>query len=65
MLSDSACSVNVDTVKGQLVYEIQGRYYYNPDVIADLSGIRFEETGLDRVHVSGITGESSRISGAP
>ncbi|KAK6371412.1 hypothetical protein LTS17_009143 [Exophiala oligosperma] len=48
--------VTVDTVRGQLLYEIQGPFYYNPDVIADLSSIRFEQTGHNQVHVSGFKG---------
>lgn len=48
--------INVDTVRSQLVYEIQGRYYFNPDVIADLSHLTIEQTGIDRVDVRGIKG---------
>ncbi|KAF2799635.1 DUF1446-domain-containing protein [Melanomma pulvis-pyrius CBS 109.77] len=48
--------VNVDTVRSQLVYEIQGRYYYNPDVIADLSSLSIFQEGPERVHVSGFKG---------
>ncbi|OQV06041.1 hypothetical protein CLAIMM_10679 [Cladophialophora immunda] len=48
--------VTVDTVRGQLLYEIQGPFYYNADVIADLSGIKVEQIGPDRVHVSGFKG---------
>lgn len=51
-------SVTVDTVRGQLLYEIQGPFYYNPDVIADLSSIRFEQTGHNQVHVSGFKGKT-------
>ncbi|KAK5459725.1 hypothetical protein LTS15_003854 [Exophiala xenobiotica] len=48
--------VDLDTVRSQLVYEIQGRYYYNPDVIADLSTLKVKQEGPDRVHVSGFKG---------
>ncbi|KIW88204.1 uncharacterized protein Z519_11315 [Cladophialophora bantiana CBS 173.52] len=48
--------VTVDTVRGQLLYEIQGPFYYNPDVIADLSGIRLEQVAQDKVYVSGFKG---------
>ncbi|KIW34130.1 uncharacterized protein PV07_00926 [Cladophialophora immunda] len=48
--------VNIDTVRSQLVYEIQGRYYYNPDVVADLSALKVKQEGPDRVHVSGFKG---------
>ncbi|KAH7124571.1 hypothetical protein EDB81DRAFT_846896 [Dactylonectria macrodidyma] len=48
--------VDVDTVRSQLMYEIQGRYYHNPDVIADLSLLSVNQEGPDRVHVSGFRG---------
>ncbi|KAF9781431.1 hypothetical protein IL306_014050 [Fusarium sp. DS 682] len=48
--------VNVDTLRGQLLYEIQGLYYYNPDVIANLSNIKMEQVGKDQVLVSGVKG---------
>lgn len=41
--------VSVETAKSQLVYEIQGPYYYNSDVVAVLDGIKVEEVGKDRV----------------
>lgn len=48
--------MNLDTVRGQFLYELQGTYYYNPDVIADLSSIQLEQLGKNKVHVSGIKG---------
>jgi len=39
------------------LYEIQGSFYYNPDVIADVTDINFEQIGKDLVQVSGVTGE--------
>lgn len=48
--------VDVDTVRSQLMYEIQGRYYYNPDVIADLSLLEVVTEGPNRVRVSGFRG---------
>jgi hypothetical protein len=48
--------VTVDTVRSQVIYEIQGRFYYNPDVIADLSGVTVTQEGEDRVRVSGVRG---------
>ncbi|KAH8900734.1 DUF1446-domain-containing protein [Thozetella sp. PMI_491] len=48
--------VNLDTLRGQLLYEIQGLYYYNPDVIADLTAIKMEQIAKDRVQVSGVRG---------
>ncbi|ESK96349.1 duf1446 domain containing protein [Moniliophthora roreri MCA 2997] len=49
-------AVTVDTVTAQLVYEIQGPYYLNPDVVALLEGIKIEEVGKDRVRVHGVRG---------
>jgi hypothetical protein len=51
-------AVTVDTVTAQLVYEIQTTRYLNPDVIVDLDSIRLDQTGSDRVHVSGVRGEA-------
>lgn len=50
-------AVTTDTVTAQLVYEIQGPRYLNPDVTVDLSGVRCEQVGQDRVRVSGARGE--------
>lgn len=50
-------AVTTDTVTAQLVYEIQGPKYLNPDVTVDLSDIRCEQIGPDRVQVSGARGE--------
>ncbi|GKT97014.1 DUF1446 domain protein [Colletotrichum tofieldiae] len=44
------------TVTAQLLYELQGHLYLNPDVVADLSHVRVEEqmgSGEDRVRVWG------------
>lgn len=49
-------SVIVDTVTAQLLYEIQGPIYLNPDVTVDLSAVRLEQNGPDRVGVSGAAG---------
>jgi hypothetical protein len=58
--------VSVDTVRSQLIYEIQGRYYYNPDVIADLTTVKVSAEGTDRVKVFGVKGlpppESLKVS---
>lgn len=48
--------VTEDTVKCQLLYELQGTVYLNSDVKADLSGIFITEQSKNRVHVSGIKG---------
>lgn len=48
--------VTLDTIRCQLVYEIQGDHYLNSDVKADLSKITMKEIGKDRVYVSGVKG---------
>lgn len=48
--------VTSETVTAQLLYELQGHLYLNPDVVADLSGVAVEEMDPDRVRVSGVTG---------
>lgn len=49
-------TVTVDTVTAQLVYEIQGPRYLNPDVTLHLDTVKLEQLGPDRVAVSGIAG---------
>ncbi len=49
--------VSVGTVTAQLLYEIAGPGYANPDVIARFDTIHLEQEGRDRVRVSGIRGE--------
>ncbi|KAM0277425.1 hypothetical protein ACHAQH_005787 [Verticillium albo-atrum] len=48
--------VNVETVTSQLVYEISGPLYFNSDVVANLHDVNLEQTGEDRVLVSGVKG---------
>ncbi|KAJ0331631.1 hypothetical protein COL5a_002296 [Colletotrichum fioriniae] len=48
--------VSVDTCKAQLLYEIQGVYYLNPDVVADIEKATFTQLGKDRVRLSGVRG---------
>ena len=49
--------VSVQTVKEQLVYEIgDPRKYITPDCIADFTSIKLEQSGEDRVKVSGVAG---------
>jgi hypothetical protein len=57
MLTLSLFSVTTDTVRGQFLYELQGSFYYNPDVIADITRINFEQVGKNLVHVSGVKGK--------
>ncbi len=49
--------VSVGTVTAQLLYEIQGERYPNPDVVARFDTMKVEQEGPDRVRVSGIRGE--------
>lgn len=49
-------AVTVDTCKAQLLYEIQGAYYLNPDVTARIDGAQLEQIGKDRVRLTGIVG---------
>ncbi|MDH5737560.1 MAG: DUF1446 domain-containing protein, partial [Gammaproteobacteria bacterium] len=50
--------VSVGTVTAQLLYEISSPAYLNPDVIAHFDTMRIEQTGEDRVYVSGCRGSS-------
>src|SRR5207244_8722979 len=49
--------VSVGTITAQLLYEIQGPRYLNPDATARFDSIHLEQEGPDRVRVSGITGQ--------
>lgn len=49
--------VSVDTVTAQLLYEITGARYANPDVTARMDSIELSDDGPDRVRVSGVVGE--------
>ena len=49
--------VSVGTVTAQLLYEIAGPAYANPDAVARFDTIRLDEVGPDRVRVSGVRGE--------
>jgi acyclic terpene utilization AtuA family protein len=50
--------VSVDTVTAQLLYEIGGPAYLNPDVTARFDSIRLASDGPDRVAVTGVRGDS-------
>jgi hypothetical protein len=52
--SYAAGAVTVDTCTSQLLYEIQGPWYFNSDVTAVLTDVHFEQTGLNRVAVHGV-----------
>jgi hypothetical protein len=50
--------VNTDTVKEQLLYEVHDpANYITPDVVADFTTLRLEQTGDNQVRVTGVTGK--------
>lgn len=49
-------AVTVDTVTAQLLYEVQGPHYLNPDVTTDLGSVTLAQVGPDRVGISGVRG---------
>ncbi|KAK6431388.1 hypothetical protein LTR95_012452 [Oleoguttula sp. CCFEE 5521] len=54
---ESGGEVSTQTCTSQLLYEIQGPWYYNSDVTAFLDGISFEQLGTNRVAMHGVSGE--------
>jgi hypothetical protein len=50
--------VDVGTVTAQLLYEIGGARYANPDVTLRVDSVRLDSDGPDRVRISGVTGEA-------
>lgn len=50
--------VSVDTVTAQLLYEITGARYANPDVTARMDSVELSSDGPDRVRISGVRGEA-------
>lgn len=50
-------AVTVETVTAQLLYEIGGHRYANPDVTARFDTVQLTQLGPDRVGVSGTIGE--------
>ena len=51
--------VNFDTVRQQLLYEVHDpNAYLSPDVVLDMSTIRLDDLGDDRVRISGATGRA-------
>ena len=51
---NSGGAVTVNTCSSQLLYEIQGPWYFNSDVTAVLDGFWFEQIGKDRVALRGV-----------
>jgi hypothetical protein len=49
--------VDVGTVTAQLLYEIGGPRYLNPDVVTRFDTIALADDGPDRVRISGVRGE--------
>jgi len=54
---DTGGEVSVGTVTAQLLYEITGARYANPDVTARFDTIVLSDDGPDRVLISGVRGE--------
>jgi len=50
-------AVTVETVTAQLLYEVDGPRYLNPDVVTRLDTVHLEEVGPDRVRICGVRGE--------
>lgn len=53
----TAGAVTADTVTAQLLYEIAGARYANPDATLRVDSIQLADEGPDRVRVSGVAGE--------
>ncbi|MFI5612082.1 acyclic terpene utilization AtuA family protein [Amycolatopsis sp. NPDC051903] len=51
-------AVTVDTVTAQLMYEIQGPRYLNPDVTWHTDAVQLAQEGPDRVRVTGARGSA-------
>jgi Acyclic terpene utilisation family protein AtuA len=49
-------AVTLDTVTAQLLYEVGGPGYLNPDVVARLDTVHLEPAGADRVRIGGVAG---------
>ncbi|HEY0858337.1 MAG TPA: acyclic terpene utilization AtuA family protein [Albitalea sp.] len=49
--------INFDTVRQQLLYEVHDPHaYLSPDVVLDMSGLRLDDLGGDRVRLGGARG---------
>lgn len=55
---DTGGVVSVGTVTAQLLYEVQGLDYLNPDVTVALDTIQLTDLGNDRVRISGTHGKA-------
>ncbi|MFV0494772.1 acyclic terpene utilization AtuA family protein [Mycobacterium sp.] len=55
--SGTGGAVSLDTVTAQLLYEISGARYANPDVTARMDSVRLTLDGPDRVRISEVVGE--------
>ncbi|MCX2931209.1 DUF1446 domain-containing protein [Mycobacterium sp. CVI_P3] len=55
--SGTGGQVSVGTVTAQLLYEIGGARYANPDVTARFDTVALADDGIDRVRISGVRGE--------
>ena len=53
---DTGGAVTTDTCTAQLVYEIQGADYLNPDVTTQLDSFSLSQVDIDRVKVAGVIG---------
>jgi len=51
-------AVTLDTITAQLLYEIGGPGYLNPDVVTRLDTVQLEPAGPDRVRISGVLGQA-------
>jgi hypothetical protein len=49
-------AVTVDTITAQLVYEVAGPHYANPDVTARLDTVELRQAGEDRVRITSVRG---------
>ncbi len=54
---DTGGQVSIGTVTAQLLYEITGARYANPDATARFDTISLSDDGPDRVRISGVRGE--------
>jgi hypothetical protein len=55
---DTGGAVTVDTVTAQLVYEVGGPAYANPDVVARLDSVELVQEDADRVAIRGVRGDA-------